>query len=57
MSSYGTDLHDRILQASHQDVRYMDIFHRLYPDASAGIGIGSGTGTGGSVGIGTGAGA
>lgn len=29
MSSYGTDLHDRILQASQQDVTYMEIMHRL----------------------------
>lgn len=25
MRSYGTDLHDRILQAGQQDVRYMEI--------------------------------
>ena len=24
MSSYGTELHDRILQVSQQDVRYME---------------------------------
>jgi len=29
MSSYGTDLQDRILQAGHQDVKYMEITHRL----------------------------
>ena len=29
VSSYGTDLQDRILQAGHQDVRYMEITHRL----------------------------
>jgi len=29
MSSYGTDLHDRILQEGQQDVRYMEVVHRL----------------------------
>jgi len=29
MSSYGTNLQDRILQAGQQDVRYMEIMHRL----------------------------
>jgi len=28
MSSYGTDLHDRILQAGQQDVKYMEIVHK-----------------------------
>ena len=28
-SSYGTDLHDMILQAGKKDVRYMDIMHKL----------------------------
>eukprot|EP00253_Pinus_taeda_P035833 PITA_35833 len=29
MSSYGTNLQDRILQAGPQDVRYMEIVHKL----------------------------
>jgi len=29
MSSCGTYLQDRILQAGQQDVRYMEIVHRL----------------------------
>jgi len=29
VSSYGTDLQDRILQAIQQDFRYMEIMHRL----------------------------
>ena len=29
MSSYGTDLHYRILRASPQDVKYMEIMYRL----------------------------
>ena len=29
MSSYGTHLQDRILQAGQQDVRYMEIVYKL----------------------------
>lgn len=29
MSSYGTDLHDKILQVGQQNVKYMEIMHRL----------------------------
>ena len=28
MSSYGTELHDRILQVGHHDDKYMEIIHR-----------------------------
>ena len=52
MSSYGTYLQDRILQASQQDVRYMEIVHRL----QQGVGIGIGTTVGTCVGIGIGSG-
>jgi len=45
--SYGIDLQDRILQGGQQDVRYMEIVHRLQQVA--------GTSTGDSIGIGTGA--
>jgi len=37
MSSYGTSLHDRILQVGQQDVRYMEIVHKLQQ------GVGTGT--------------
>ena len=49
MRSYGTDLQDRIPRAGQQDVRYMDILHRL--QQSTGIGTCTGDGTG--IGIGT----
>lgn len=29
MNSYGTDLQDRILQAGQQDIRYIEIVHKL----------------------------
>ena len=52
MSSYGTDLQDKILQASQQDVRYMEIVHRL--EQGAGTIICDGTCTGDDIGVGTG---
>jgi len=45
MSSYEINLQDRILQAGKQDVRYMEIVHRLQQ--------GTGTSMGGSTCIGT----
>jgi len=50
MSSYGTNLHDRILQAGQQDVRYMEIVHRLQQSTSTGTGDSIGTGTEDSIG-------
>lgn len=43
MSSYGTNLQDRISWAGQQEVKYMDIVHKL--QQSSGIGIGDGIGT------------
>ena len=43
MSSYGTDFHDRILQAGKQDVRYLEIVDRLQQDDSTGTSTSHGT--------------
>lgn len=43
ISSYGTDLQDRILRTSQQDVRYMEIMHKLQHSTSTGTGDGIGT--------------
>ena len=57
MSSYGTDLQDRILWVGQQDVRYMDILHRLQQSTGTGTatggGVGTSIGTGDGTGIGT----
>ena len=55
MSSYGTDLQDRIIQAGQQDLRYMDIVHKLQQSKNTGIGDSTGTRTSDSIGIGVGA--
>ena len=64
LSFYGIDLHDRILQAGQQDVRYMEIMHRLQQSIGKGTctcggtcigtcdGIGAGIGSGTSIGTG-----
>lgn len=52
MSSFGTNLQDRLLRVGQQDVRYMEIMHRLQQSTSIGIGIADGT----SIGIGIGSG-
>eukprot|EP00253_Pinus_taeda_P003285 PITA_03285 len=61
MSSYGTDLQDKILQAGRQDVRYMEIMHRLQQSTCTytygGTDTGSSIGTGGGTSTSTGAGA
>jgi len=44
MSSYGTNLQDRILRAGQHDVRYMEIVHSL--QQSTGTGSGTSTGAG-----------
>eukprot|EP00253_Pinus_taeda_P020143 PITA_20143 len=46
MSSYGTDLQDRILQAGQKDVRYMEIMHRLQQSTHTSIGGSTSTGVG-----------
>ena len=38
MSSYATNLQDRILQVGQQDVRCMDIVHKLQRGTSTGAG-------------------
>ena len=50
MSSYGTDLQGRTLQARQHDVRYMEIVHRLQHSSGGGNGIGTGTDGGTSTG-------
>ena len=52
MSSYTMDLQDRILLASPQDVKYMEIVHKLQQgvDTSTSTGLGTCSGTG--IGIG-----
>ena len=46
ISSYGTDLHDRILQVGQQDFKYMELRHRLQQSIGTGTcsGIGAGIG-------------
>ena len=53
MSSYGTNLQDRILQRGQQDVKYMDIMHRLEHNTGIGIDCSTSIGTSGSTCIGT----
>jgi len=57
MSSYGTDLQDMVLQVRQQDVKYMEIVHRLQQSIGTCIGTCSSTCKGTCNGIGTGAGA
>lgn len=54
MSSYETDLQDRILHEGQQDVIYMEIMCRLHQDASTGVGTCISAGTCTCSGIGTG---
>ena len=42
MSSYGTELQDKILQEGQQDVRYIEIMHRLQQSTGTVSGIGEG---------------
>jgi len=55
MSSYGTDLQNRISQVGQQDVKYMEIVHWLQQGVGTctGIGIDSGIGTEKSIGTNT----
>lgn len=53
MSSYGKDLQDRILQAGQQDVKYIDIMHRLQQSTGTNIGDSTCIGTCDGTGIGT----
>lgn len=45
MSSYGKYLQDRIFQAGQEDVRYMEVVHRLQQSTGTCIGTCSSTGT------------